>query len=229
MTEAIVMTVESVRTRASTSEALITLALPLEQASHLSEFLSLIGEQIGVAFAKVDNKTRMKPPPKQISPTGDFGQLAKVLRLSSFFRTPDVWKALGTDEQFIEWLRGRPCDFCGEGDYIDGTIHSEAAHVRRVENGSGVGIKPRYSAISLCRKHHDTQHQEGEQSLGGRDWMAQKRIQAVQEWCWITLKDALGYDSWKQVPPEVLVEWAVEHEVDGYLPIEYLRQEKAGD
>ena len=45
------MTVEGVRTRASTSEALLTLAVPLEQASLISAFLSHIGEQVGVAFA----------------------------------------------------------------------------------------------------------------------------------------------------------------------------------
>src|SRR5436853_1270295 len=51
---ALMMTVEGVRTRASTSEALLTLAVPLEQAAVLSAFLSRIGDQVGVAFADID-------------------------------------------------------------------------------------------------------------------------------------------------------------------------------
>jgi hypothetical protein len=45
------MNVEGVRTRASTNEALLTLAVPLEQAALISAFLSRIGQQVGVAFA----------------------------------------------------------------------------------------------------------------------------------------------------------------------------------
>lgn len=59
---AILMTVERVATRASTSEALLTLAVPLEQAATISKFLSMIGQQVGVAFADVSGKPVASAP-----------------------------------------------------------------------------------------------------------------------------------------------------------------------
>lgn len=61
------MTVEGVRTRASTSEALLTLAVPLEQAVLISAFLSRIGDQVGVAFADVDGTPLVQAPDSEWS------------------------------------------------------------------------------------------------------------------------------------------------------------------
>ena len=89
-------------------------------------------------------------------------------------------------------------------------------------NGAGTGIKPPYSAIPLCDKHHQLQHQKGESAIeGGRHWFNQKRIQYLQQWCWETLKATLGYESWADVPPWVLKEWALKHELERYLPNDY--------
>ena len=80
-----------------------------------------------------------------ISIYGNYGQQAKELRLSSFFRRPEVWRAVGSDQEFLDWLRTQDC-------IVRSSIHCGpvvAAHVRRVANGSGTGIKPEYSAIPL--------------------------------------------------------------------------------
>jgi hypothetical protein len=141
-----------------------------------------------------------------------YGDEAKALRLSSFFRTPEVWIAVGTDAQYLAFLWTLPCAYCKNN------YNVEAAHVRRVANGSGTSIKPVYSAIPLCHAHHEEQHQHGESALGGKAWFDKKRIEYVQLWAWKRLKDRLGYEHWNELPPELLADWAKQHHVDKYLP-----------
>ena len=137
MTEAVIMKVEGVRTRASTSEALVIFSVPLEQASLVSGFMSLIGSQIAVAFSTVE-AVQLAPPPKP--PHGD---AAKALKLSGFCRVPDVWKVLGPDDNFLDWIRCQPSAHSGEfSEYLNGEGRCEAAHIRRVESGAGTSIKP---------------------------------------------------------------------------------------
>lgn len=140
-----------------------------------------------------------------------YGQQAKELRLSSFFRRPEVWRAVGTDQEFLDWLKTQDC--CAAKNYHNGDI--VAAHVRRVANGSGTGIKPEYSAIPLCDEHHQLQHQKGESAVAPREWWDKKRIEHLQKWCWETLKTKLGYTSWSDVPPWELLTWAEKVEVSG--------------
>lgn len=147
-----------------------------------------------------------------------YGAEAKALRLSSFFRAPDVWRAVGTDAEFLAWLRERPCASKGYG-CCGGDI--VAAHVRRVSEGAGVGIKPPYCAISLCDAHHRQAHNQGDSALGDRDWWDRQRIEHVQAWAWESLKTQLGYEHWNQVPPPVLIEWAIKHGVQALLPGAY--------
>lgn len=226
MKDAVILTVESVRTRASTSEALITFALPLEQAANVSRFMGMIGQQVGAAFVDVVD-ARQKPVPKLQSPTGDYGKQAQSLRLSSFFRTPKVWEKVGKDADYLEWLRNQSCAYCGDADYVEetGEMKCEAAHVRRVADGAGTSIKPPFSAIPLCHSHHEQQHHQGEQVLGDDDWWKKHRLWYVQQWCWETLKAELGYKSWHDVPPAKLRQWAEEHKVHGFLPVAYLEND----
>ena len=139
-----------------------------------------------------------------------YGAQAKELRLSSFFRRPEVWRAVGTDQEFLDWLKICSCPVTGShyGDIVP-------AHVRRVANGSGTGIKPEYSAIPLCDKHHQLQHLQGESAINPREWWDKKRIEYLVKWCWETLKTDLGYDSWSEVPPLVLETWADKKLVSG--------------
>ena len=36
---------------------------------------------------------------------GPYGEWAKKLVQSGFFRTPKVWEAIGTDEEFLAWVK----------------------------------------------------------------------------------------------------------------------------
>jgi len=155
-------------------------------------------------------------------PRADYGRYAKALRLSGFFRSPAVWVAIGTDQEYREWLQSQPCAFRGAkppGIECSGDI--VAAHVRRVANGAGVGCKPLYSALPMCDAHHRLQHEKGESVYGGKDVFDRLRIVYLQSWGWETLKRTLGFSHWNEVPPQTLGDWAREHEVYHCLPVAY--------
>lgn len=203
--DAIIATVDAVRTRASTQETLLVLAIPLEHSGKVAPFLTKIGDQVAFAFSELDR------------PATTYGQLAAKLRQSSFFRSADIWQAIGTDQEFLDWLPSQGCCVKAMGHRGDVV----AAHVRRVADGAGTGIKPPYSAVPLCTYHHDIQHNQGESAVGGKEFLDQARIEALTEWGWASLKRQLGYAHWSEVPPDVLRTWAMENKVTNYLPSEY--------
>jgi len=172
-----------------------------------------------------------------------YGAQAKALRLSSFFRTPEVWRAVGSQEDFTEWVQNQGCIVCGMQDYTgmdSGESKCEAAHVRRAGE-SGTSFKADYALVSMCHEHHrHAQHDHGETKAfreylrlknnaperlvteaEAKDWFNKKRIETVQAWCWDTLKTKLGYDSWAEISPIVLSDWAEKNAVFHYLPNEY--------
>lgn len=237
MTDAVVMTIEGVRTRASTGEALVTFSVPLENAALVSGFMAKVGRQVGAAFADIDNdhgknsglgRAAAKPAIKETKP---YGREARALKLSGFFRVPEVWKAIGTDEQFREWVQRQPSAWSGASDWVEsiGEGRCEAAHVSRIEFGRGIAHKPEYACIPLTHAEHMNHHAKGESVFNtpkelGRDWMERMRIQYVSDWAWECVKTELGFDSMGNVPPTALLEWAKWHGVDQYLPGEYLGQ-----
>ncbi len=167
-----------------------------------------------------------------------YGQQAKALRLSAFFRNPDVWKAIGSDSDYQSWIWHRPCIVCGYRDYStdwpDGIC--ESAHVRRAGE-SGTGYKAEYATVPMCHEDHACQHQHGELAVykvagcplgdegsqSGNErlaamWFDRERIEHVSTWCWVTLKAELGYDSWAEIPPGNLLAWAEKHDLARFLP-----------
>lgn len=148
-----------------------------------------------------------------------YGQAARFLHQCDFWYRPAVWRAIGTDEEFLAWIRKQECAMSGGDTACSGDV--VAAHVRRIADGAGTGIKPEYSAIPLCDGHHRAQHQHGESELGGKEQFDRARIYWLKKWCWETLKQTLGYDHWNEVPPPKLMEWAVENEVSHLVPPGY--------
>lgn len=156
----------------------------------------------------------------------EYGAQARTLRQSiNFLRNRKIWEAVGTDKEYQDYLRTKPCAHCKWTPHyeFDLFVPSEPAHVRRVSDGAGTAIKPKYAAIPLCPTGkglscHQNQHQQGESFLGGKEWVDQARINHVVAWVWESLKAQLGYDHWNDVPPPTLLAWAVEHGVDKYLP-----------
>lgn len=232
MTDAIIATIESVRTRASTQEALLTLSVPLEQAALISGFISKIGKHVGVAFAEVEQGEALAAAPKPPQEEKPYGKLASELYRVGFFFNPKVLKAIGTDAEYLEWIEKLPC--CApEGEITWGAVldtdairHSGdivAAHVRRIANGAGAAIKPPYSAIPLCDAHHKLQHQKGESVFpGGKDWFDKQRAKYVQEWASHYLADHLGFKSMGHIHPELLRAWATANDIG--LPFCYAQE-----
>jgi hypothetical protein len=207
MSDAVIVTVDAVRSRASTQEALLTLAVPQEYAALIATFLPRIGEQVAVAFSIVNQK-----------PLGQYGAQAALLRKSGFFRIPVIWPKVGDDRQFLDWLAQQRCAVRHEqagphgGDVV-------AAHVRRIAEGAGTGIKPSYSAIPLCDSHHRLQHDKGESALALD--MEQERVNQIEDWCWQTVKHQLGFEHWNQIEPSRFRDWAKAEHVDHLLPMAY--------
>ncbi len=151
-----------------------------------------------------------------------FGQQAKVLRLSGFFRVPEVWRALGTDTQFREWVQRQPSAFSGQfSEYVNSEGRCIAAHVRRIADGAGTSIKPEYACIPLTDEEHKRQHQHGEGVLGSSEWWDKQRIKCVEAWAWQALKWTLHAESMADIEPKTIRAWAEFHGIDHHLPQEY--------
>lgn len=152
-----------------------------------------------------------------------WGNYARILKVSSFFRTPEVWHAIGTDADFLDWLRAQKCASCGWEPRFEGNawVGCDAAHRRRA-GGSGTAYKEPYSAIPLCtRCHRQLQHQHGESAVGGKAWFDRQRILHLAEWGWQRVKEAHHVESMRDLDPAELYAWAQRHEVDRFLPAEY--------
>lgn len=151
-----------------------------------------------------------------------FGPQARVLRIHvAFMGNPKVWAAVGSDNDYLAWVRTMPCACCKWQPRweMDVFVQCEAAHVRRVGEGFGTAYKaPSYSAIPLCHRCHKLQHDHGEGEIGGREWVDRTRLKHVVDWVWETLKTELGYAHWNLVPPETLLAWAREHDLEKALP-----------
>lgn len=154
-----------------------------------------------------------------------YGQYASQLKQSGFFRRPCVWDCIGSDDRYLDWLRGQPCAGnamqCSHqcvGDIVP-------AHVRRVSNGAGMALKPRYSAIPLCSSLHQIQHQNGESAIAPTEEWDRQRILHVERWAWEKLKRQLGYEHWNEIPPREIIEWAKKRGLNSYLPSLYQAEE----
>jgi len=172
-----------------------------------------------VAVARITQHAAAKEQQSALGGAGNFGDQARELRLSGFFRAPDVWRAIGTDAEYQAWCRGQPCASCGkEGGEGNPIVY---AHVRRVADGAGVGIKPPFSGVPLHDSEHRDQHQHGESRIAPPDTWDRWRIEHVQAWGWARLKEILGVESWRDAHPRRLYEWAERAGVERYLPAAY--------
>ena len=155
-----------------------------------------------------------------------YGSQARALRLSGFARAPKVWEALGTDESFLSWLRMQPCaapDMMVKGGSVPTPCVGDvvAAHVRRIANGAGTGIKPPYSAVPLCARHHHDQHNGGESEIAPKEVWDAARMRYVETWAWQQLRERMRVQSMAECPPERLRAWAENVGVSHLLPREY--------
>ena len=91
---AIIVSIDSIRSRASTQETLITLAVPVEHASKIAKFLSMIGQQVGVAFAEIGAAMPVADIVEDVKPVEDYGHYIAALYKCGFWFNPKVLRAL---------------------------------------------------------------------------------------------------------------------------------------
>lgn len=179
------------------------------------------GQRFAVVFVQIDDNEQpviQQHAPAEAQPapaTKPYGNYAAILHKEGFFYIRPVLKAIGNDEEYLAWLRTRKC-CVRESGYCHGDI--VAAHVRRVANGSGAGIKPPFSAVPMCDGHHQVQHQKGESAFGGKDFFDNKLGYYLDLWASRKLANDLGYESMGYVPPETVKAWALENDLMQYLP-----------
>lgn len=148
---------------------------------------------------------------------GEHGKFAQWLVKHGFFRNPALWQVVGTDAEFIEWLKQQPCCI-GRRECAGDVV---AAHVRRVATGAGTGIKPVYSAVPMCDHHHQKQHTEGESAIGGKDFIDKKRIIFLESWSRLTMKTKLGIESMTQLSPQHLELFLRDTGINVNIPTEF--------
>ena len=154
--------------------------------------------------------------------TKPFGKQASELYRIGFFFNSKIMEAVGTDQEFLDWLKTQPC--CANPSLSSPSHHHihdgdiVPAHVRRIAAGAGTAIKPLYSAVPLCDHHHKLQHQHGESVLGGKDWFDQQRAKHLSRWM---AEKCFRMPSMGYVQPMSLQVWAKARGLEHFLPEVY--------
>ena len=145
---------------------------------------------------------------------GPHGVYAQALHRSGFFGHQAVLSALGTDEDYLAWVRRQPCARTGSD---NGVV---AAHVRRAGH-AGTGFKPTYSAIPLHDDLHRLQHQQGESAVADTGWWDRQAYEHAKRWACERLRDEFGVDSLTWIDPRGLRDWAMARGVIRHLPAQF--------
>lgn len=99
------------------------------------------------------------------------------------------------DKDFQAWVRRQPSCISGDfSEWVDGQGRNEFCHVRRVANGSGMGIKPLFSGVPMTHTEHAMQHQYGEAYL-----LAAYGIITDDAAAWFAAQAAAYLDRWENV------------------------------
>jgi hypothetical protein len=189
----------------------IKIDLPETETKHFHDLFMVHG-QVAVAPMNPVALAAQKSPE-------EYGENAKALWLSGFFGVPEVWKAAGSDDEFLAFVRTQKCIARNGAHRCDGPI--QAAHVWRLRDGFGKGVKGPYAAVPLCALHHQAQHNSGEDAIGGRSYMEQQRYETVREWVWSVMKDDIGVASMRDAPPIKVLAWAQTKGIEQHLPAVY--------
>lgn len=202
------------------SQGIVRLSIDLPEES----FVELVGllhnrdvlvtlapAALGSAYGVYRTEQDATPTARRSAADG-YGKAYELLHRAGWLYNPQVAPAIATDDAFLAWLRTQPCAHCGRAG------ETQAAHVRRLANGAGIGIKPPYSAIPLCGEHHQAQHQHGESVLGGKEWFDRQRGRHLAEFLWDRLHEIFEVDSMSMVTPAGFRAWCGEKGILHTLP-----------
>ncbi len=198
----------------------LRITIDLQPTDAIGAFTAFGSPGSPVAVARIQNQAAVEAGrPKAVK--GPFGEYARALVLSGFFKAPPVWENLGggDDEDYLEWLKTQKSAKSEKyGWYDNGQGFCVPAHYRRVNRGSGTGIKPQFSAIPLTNEEHQLQHQKGHDAIGTDGWWEAQCLKYAERWAYETLKKRLNYDSYTEIAPHRIVAWCRQRELENLLP-----------
>jgi hypothetical protein len=195
----------------------ITIDLPQTESGHFHGLFPSVHCPVAIApLNPVDLAKQQEAQPEQ--PARLYGSYAKALKTGGFLGWLDVWRATGSDDTYLEFVRTQKC-VARSGVPCDGPV--QAAHVWRLKDDFGKGVKGPYAAVPLCAGHHRHQHNSGEDAIGGREYMEKKRYETVTNWIWATIKKDIGVESMADAEPAQVLAWAQERQIDRFLPPVY--------
>lgn len=160
---------------------------------------------------------------------GKHGKYASELIQSSAMMHPVFWKIVGSEERYLDWLRGQKCMLTGG--YVElesGERRCEAAHVRDIKYGAGIAKKPEYFAIPLHPEVHAEQHEKGVYSMWKkagrptpsavqypihsqedhiRQWLVISTLNYIRQWIQHEIKIYFNVDSMSHVSEEKFTQY----------------------
>lgn len=212
-------------------------------ADHMDLIRGRKGEMVEVAIRLLDNAGNYIPPGDVSRETskedkGPHGAYWGQLLRAGTFHAPDVLAEIGSDEQFLEWIRTLPSCLTGNFDWDEtkGEGRCEAAHVRRVSEGAGTAEKPPYFAVPLTHAEHQMQHDAGEleaiqqfdpelaerkdgmDPVGASQWFEKQASKYRFEWASASLARQLGHESRTHCAPDEVLDWALRRQLGRFFP-----------
>lgn len=205
---------------------------------HLDLFRGLKGKIFDTTLDFVDESGDGPDPVGEVQAEmdgkGPHGQFARRLFLSPLMRSPDLWKVLGTPEDYEIWVRNQPCIVTGDFDHADGEPRNIFAHVLAAHHAPDREdmkrrntYKPAYRGVPMKNEIHQLQHNEGitaiwQIAMADKDgnapepdrekaqqWLEQCALAHVREWAKERIAAAMGVPSLTWVDPEKFVPWIV--------------------
>ena len=136
----------------------------------------------------------------------------KELFRLGWFNNPNILKAFGTDKSYQDFVRTQTS--C-----VSGQSPVEFAHVRRIQNGAGTGIKPDYSGVPLTHEEHMKQHNEGESAIGGREFLDKELVKHRQAWIKSIIYKHFGVTSLSDINHDDFLSYIAELGIDNTIPL----------
>lgn len=184
------------------------------------------GEPISITLgytSEEEEEKAHKREERKDNERGPYGFVAQHLFKAGFFYNRKLYKYVGTDDEYLEWVRTQPSAIDGSfSEYVDSVGRCEAAHFKDVGRGSGMGYKPEYSAIPLTHTQHHHQHLAGYEGVGGKEWFDRQVSLHVAKWAKLALCNVMGITSLSYLDPVTFIEWCATKD-DIVIPAAYLK------
>lgn len=141
-------------------------------------------------------------------------QAQLLLRQNGFFSQMPILKAMGTAEDYREWLCSQTC--ChpqpGQGPCQQGPVQPLDVLVNR--------LGP-YGAVPFCTEHYEAWMSETPPDMGpqgGQAFLSSQALMFVQRWAQDSLRKKLKVPVGFSASPNLIFAWAADHQLRAYLP-----------